>query len=431
MVTFQAVNIDEEDPADETVPEVSEPVVTPNPGQGQPTAMNPPTTTGSETSRATMHSLSAGEHVLAFHLAAEQRSDNQVEIAVHHVGSWYDWRYDEFSMTQDNLQTMLNNFNNLVVHPNAPINRQVPLQAGHGFLGEPPAAGWMLSGEIRDGVLYGMFEVNDESMRRLRSGEYAFVSPHYTMDYLEQRIVDGERTAYGPTILHVALTNSPVLAELPQIALSRTPSFMDLGVYQPVEARVPNDNGGGTATPVADPPTTQQDPVTDPAPSPAAAPASQPAATSLAQQPQIPAGFTMVRETEFNDLQNSVRTLQQQNEENNRRLHEGQVETICSEAASRGVPPAVLSLARSIMNVANPRAAATISLSTEGQDDRSVNVFEAMRELLNVMPTISLGIQTPSGNNQRPGASTLTLEEAEAKGAEMWKSAGITAAVRE
>lgn len=381
-----------------------------------------------------IYELTEHERILAFHLAKGKKKvpKGYVRLAVHHIGSWYDWRYDEFEMTMDKMNRMVNNFTGRVLHRNASLDRQVPLQIGHGFLEEPPAVGWMTELEIEDDILWGTFKLNKKGQESLENDEYSFVSPRYSEQYEEQEIVNDTRTIHHDVLIHVALTNQPVLAELPQIALSKTPTSLDVGVFHPREAQMSQPQGDPTPAgqPAAEPPA--------PAPAPAN-PEPAPAPTSLAQPPvqptpqpaavaQPPADGVMLTQeqfAQFQQLQETVRSLSGAVETERLRSHTLTVDGIIREAASRGVPPAITNIVRPIMLAANPAAQKTINLAVENGEDRSLNTFEAMQELLTQSPTVALGQQTRSEGGASPAAKSLTLDEAEAEGRKMWASAGI------
>ncbi|MEJ1341188.1 MAG: phage protease [Candidatus Sedimenticola sp. (ex Thyasira tokunagai)] len=79
--------------------------------------------------------------------------------------------------------------------------------------GKPnPAAGWVRGLELRDGK--GIFAVDTEWTPRakafLKSKEYKYLSPVFTYSKITGEVLD---------LLHIALTNSPALDELPELPL--------------------------------------------------------------------------------------------------------------------------------------------------------------------------------------------------------------------
>ncbi len=368
-------------------------------------------------------SLSDSEHILSFHLSKKKKSKYQVRLAIHHVGTWEDWRYGEFAMTTEKLNRMIENFKSKVLHPQAPLEKQIPLQIGHGFLDEPPALGWATDLEVEDNVLWGTFTLSDLGYETLENESYSFVSPKYDEEYTSQEIIDGKRTIFGSTLIHVALTNSPVLAELPQIALSKTPTPMDVGVFHPREELMNQPEGEGSQV---------QQPA-DPAPPP---PASPPASTELTQtQPPpaapvaaatAPAGQVVLSQSEWEQHQANVRALTERMEREAYRSHSLSVNGFLQEAAGRGVPPVVIELARPILLASNPEAQRTINLGTV-EEKVEANIFEAVKQLIEAIPTVTLGQKTPEVGGSQPGAKKMSVEEAEAEGAKLWKSTGIIA----
>lgn len=371
----------------------------------------------------TSKTLTESERVLTFHLAKKKKSKYQVKLATHHTGTWYDWRYDEFDMTLEKLDRMIENFKAKVVHPSATLERQVPLQAGHGFLDEPPALGWLTELEIDDqGVLWGTYDLTEDGLKLLEGDAYAFVSPKYDEQYTSQQIIDGKRTIFGATLIHLALTNSPVLAELPQIALSKTPMSLDVGVYHPREELMTQPAGEGTETVVTPPATTPSPP-------------DKQAGTELTQTPPAatpavvaPASDRItLSKSEWEEHQATVKLLTERMEREARRNHEMSVESIIKEAAGRGVPPAVLDLAKPIMVASHPEAPKSITLSKADEEKDEVNIFEAMQRLLESIPVVALGQKTPEVGGKHPSGETkkMTAEEAEAAGREYWKKQGV------
>lgn len=356
---------------------------------------------------------------LSFNLAKVNLEDtNSLEIPVFHSGEFFDWRYGDFELTASHFKTMKRNFEKKALHPNSPLDRQIALQVGHGFLSEPEAVGWAISTRVeKEGDLtfsYMTFELNETGKELIGSGKYAFVSPSFDMNYIEQKIVDGKRQEHGPTIFHVALTNSPVLAELPSIALSRTLTPMDVKFSIQKEAVMEN-GGEGTDIQVTtpDPPAQPQEP--------------QPSVPSKSDPPKmlsIPEGSVVLDKVEYEKLNSQIQTLTTQFETQAKKAHEYSVDGLIKEAAGRGVPPVVLAIVKPIMLAAHPEAKKTINLSKEDGTPIEMNIFEAMGELLKNIPTIELGQRSREPAGSRPNQE-LSLDDAEAAGVEMWKKSGI------
>lgn len=388
---------------------------------------------------APRHQITDSNRILSYNLSKiELEDEDEGEIAVFHTGKIFDWRYGETEIKTSALKSMKKNFENRVLHPNAPLERQICLQVGHGILSDPHAVGWAKSIRLAKGddgttYMYVTFKLNDDGKVALSGGRYAFVSPSFDMEYVSQKIgEDGERSAFGPTIFHIALTNSPVLAELPSIALSRTITPMDVKyeipkevtMTQPQEPTPPTTptEGDGQPAPQADPnklPATTPQPNHEPQGNDGPPPA-QPA-TNLS----IPNGKTLVDQTEYSKLQETVRNLTIQSETLAKEAHAIKVDGITKEAAGRGVPPVVLNLVKSIMLVSHPSAPKAVNFSKEDGSTVDFNIFEAMGELLEVIPKIDLRQHTPEPAGDRPGPTNMTIEEAEEAGRKLWATTGI------
>jgi phage I-like protein len=161
-------------------------------------------------------------------------SEGLVKLPVALTGRWvHPGTKQEIDITRAKLETAVRNF-----HKKA--NGEINVDYDHAsaipnFSGGPrPSAGRILSlappepftdrkGKARL-ILYGHYEPTDMARGLIAKKEYRFISP-----VLDEGRVDkatGERQ--GMTITTVALTNTPVLEELPQIQLAET-GFVDVG----------------------------------------------------------------------------------------------------------------------------------------------------------------------------------------------------------
>jgi len=363
---------------------------------------------------------------LMFTLDKDVKEDDTVEFVVHHTGEWFDWRYETFSMTRQMLAKMKSNFENKVLHPNAPIDRQVPLQIGHGFLGDPGALGWAKSLKIekdkeKHWVLKGTFKLSAEGKQVISDGKYVFMSPKYDAEYQEQAIINGERKMHGPTLMHVALTNDPVLAELPHIALSKQPMSKDVGYVFPrevdmAEVEETEVTGVKDLESVAEEEETeveQPKPTTD---------LSKPTSPPVIEEPKPEETITLSA-SEWRAHQLNVQNIATKLERESKRSHNLAVEAIIEKHSARGVPPAILNVVKPIMLASNAEATRAITLSTADGKNKAVNIFEAMGTLLDSIPAVELGQKTPE-DGTKPN-STMDLEQAEKLGREMWSKSGL------
>jgi phage I-like protein len=142
------------------------------------------------------------------------------------TGSFTSNRYGKFSITTDDLKTMLHNFKN--VTPAAPT--ELPVDYDHLSMdpkkpGDGAAAGWMKKLELRDGgeTLWAEVEWTPDGASRIRNREYRFVSPSFVKDHVHK---DG--TKIGTCLLAAAITNHPFLEKMAALTLYSLHTFGDL-----------------------------------------------------------------------------------------------------------------------------------------------------------------------------------------------------------
>lgn len=127
------------------------------------------------------------------------------------TGAFYDWRYGNFSITTQDLEAMLANFE---ANP-----ASVPGDYDHSFLmGEGSlSAGWTKALEIRaDGTeMWGQVVLTERAAEQVAAGEYRFISPEFSLNHMNER---GE--AIGPCLLAWGLTNRPFLEGMAEVSLA-------------------------------------------------------------------------------------------------------------------------------------------------------------------------------------------------------------------
>lgn len=140
-----------------------------------------------------------------------------VRIPLAKVGTWWKGR-QKFSFTAADFREIVANFR-------AKKNGEVPLDYDHGIefsagSGDAvPAAGWLKEiedGPDGDGILWGRAELTEKARGHVAAREYKYISPVIKWGLAAKDT--GARL--GAQITSVALTNAPVLEELPAIALS-------------------------------------------------------------------------------------------------------------------------------------------------------------------------------------------------------------------
>lgn len=78
------------------------------------------------------------------------------------------------------------------------------------------ASGWIVDVEMRDDGPYGLFKWTDRARKFIEAEELAYLSPEFYPEYTSRDTGKPQ----GPTLVGAALTNSPFLKELPQVAAS-------------------------------------------------------------------------------------------------------------------------------------------------------------------------------------------------------------------
>ena len=133
------------------------------------------------------------------------------------TGKFKSKRYGEFSITRDDLKTMLHNFKH--VTPLAPT--ELPVDFDHLSMeaakpGDGIAAGWFKNLELRGSgdELWGEVEWTTDAATKIRNKEYRYVSPSFVKNHEHK---DG--TKIGTTLLAAAITNHPFLEGMAALTL--------------------------------------------------------------------------------------------------------------------------------------------------------------------------------------------------------------------
>lgn len=152
------------------------------------------------------------------------------------TGSFVSTRYGKFSITKDDLSTMLHNFDNIT--PKDPT--ELPIDYDHLSMdpkkpGDGIAAGWMKKLELREGgdELWCSVEWTKDGAERIANNEYRFVSPSFVKNHKHK---DGKQI--GTTLLAAAITNHPFLEGMSALTLTADPVFGGLAVLDDPKAVV-------------------------------------------------------------------------------------------------------------------------------------------------------------------------------------------------
>ncbi|MEX2272570.1 MAG: phage protease [Vicinamibacterales bacterium] len=167
--------------------------------------------------------------------AGEKGSSRRSWIQLAKTGSFVSTRYGTFSITRDDLSTMLHNYSNIT--PAAPT--ELPIDYDHLSMdpkkpGDGIAAGWMKKLELREhgDELWCEVEWTPDAAKQIEHGEYRFVSPSFVKNHKHK---DG--TQIGTTLLAAAITNHPFLEGMAALTLANDPVFGGLAVLDEVASR--------------------------------------------------------------------------------------------------------------------------------------------------------------------------------------------------
>jgi phage I-like protein len=140
-----------------------------------------------------------------------------VRIALAKIGTWWKGK-QKIRITRDMLSQVVANFRK---RPNGevPIDYDHGIEYAAGSGAAVPAAGWIKAIEDapdEHGILWAMAEWTEKAAEHIRGREYKYFSP--VIDPGTRDNKTGEQQ--GWTLTSAALTNIPVLQDLPAIALS-------------------------------------------------------------------------------------------------------------------------------------------------------------------------------------------------------------------
>lgn len=170
--------------------------------------------------------------------AATAGSASRSWIQLARTGSFVSNRYGKFSITREDLTTMLSNFNDIT--PKAPT--ELPIDYDHLSMdpkkpGDGMAAGWMKKLELRgDGEeLWAEVEWTPDGAARIAKKEYRFVSPSFVKDHTHK---DGKKI--GTTLLAAAITNHPFLEGMKALTLYNFSAMGDVALNTDAALEVVN-----------------------------------------------------------------------------------------------------------------------------------------------------------------------------------------------
>lgn len=141
----------------------------------------------------------------------DQKADlNAKWTDVLRVGDWQE-SYKEFRVTLEDLEKIVENFNNNVL---ALDEGEIQFNYSHASYSE--AAGWIKSLRIENNVLQAQVRWTKKARQRIADEEFKYVSAEIDFSYRDEE--SGDR--YGVTLTGAALTNIPFVRGLKAVALS-------------------------------------------------------------------------------------------------------------------------------------------------------------------------------------------------------------------
>lgn len=162
-------------------------------------------------------------------------AEGLVRIPLAKLGRWFKGKL-KFSIAREDMAAIVRNFrkkkNGEVV---IDYDHATEYSAGSGQA--VPAAGWLKAVEDapdQNGILWGLAEFTERALQMIQAKEYKYLSP--VLNWGARDKDTGE--PQGLTITSVALTNQPVLEEMPAIALSEA-GWVEDSTEQHEEVKVP------------------------------------------------------------------------------------------------------------------------------------------------------------------------------------------------
>lgn len=159
------------------------------------------------------------------------------EIQILRTGTFYHSSYGKFTITDETLKTMVNNFNKAT--PKAPTELVVDYEHLSAIdITDPKqgkAAGWVKGLTFEEGKLFATVEWTEEAAEAISKKEFRFISPEFALNYKDPET--GKRI--GPTLMAVALTNRPFLEGMEPVVLSKslgTMIFSEESLYEQTDA---------------------------------------------------------------------------------------------------------------------------------------------------------------------------------------------------
>jgi hypothetical protein len=154
-----------------------------------------------------------------------EESSGVIDVEMLRVGNFEHSTHGTLEITDDLLNSMVNNFNKDV------LGREVSFDWNHEA---KKASGWLREVRVDNGYLIGTMELTKSGKESIEGKEYGYFSIEYSSDYEDAETGD----TYGPTIMGGALTNRPFISKLKKIEFSLDNE--DIKLYREVK-EMPED----------------------------------------------------------------------------------------------------------------------------------------------------------------------------------------------
>ena len=320
------------------------------------------------------------------------------KIIVHTLGKWQDPRYGEFSMTREKMDEMVKNFKAKTVHPNSPIDAQVPIDCKHETAKGSGAAGWLTGLKRVGDNLVATVKWTEDGKSLVAGGSFKYISPKYTENYTTALVDDKKK--YGATLLEVALTNNPLLVELgpfTQPILLSKDAVVSMNAERVILPVATKTKKGGER--VVEENKKEEESVE---------------VVKVLRLEDEDGDVIELTSAKALELFRTVETLK-------KTAHETTVALEVVNAEKRGVAPAAVKLIKTIMLQCSPETRATIELE---KGEEPLNLYQSMSKLLKEIPAVDMGEHTkvkeekPASENKE---TPMSLEEAEEYGRKRFK----------
>lgn len=309
--------------------------------------------------------------------------DNLVEVEMLRVGKFNHPVHGELNITDELLESMVDNFNNNV------LRRDVSFDWNHN---QKEASAWLKGLEVIDGVLVGTFKFTPKGKESIENEEYGYFSVEFLDNYVDAETEE----EFGPTLTGGALTNRPFITNLKKIEFE-CPEI-DGPLYR-LEEEKHMEKGKKTI---------KREPVVDDfeikleemnkekkALEEQIAKLEKQLEESKSSDKKLEEVLGVVKTLEDANkkLSEDIKTLQEENKVANSKSRTLEVETKCAKYISeQGHHPSVVAVAKEIMLASDPKAK-VIKLSEtigEGEEEKTIeheyNMDEAIEKMLEAIP---------------------------------------------